>query len=296
VSRGKYELLANLKLAGYEEAVEEFAEKKLPKDPGPDFESCGFQFISYSADITDCTDPAQIIFLTIDQQPYQRYFRKQRCLHPQHPANGWEERLNAYFWPRLQDSWSRNETKLAEFVTTFSSIKLKAPAASDKRTLENLFRDICRWGGVKYPKISRDRLMTTAQQTLNCIRSGDIPDELPLNSAWTKLYAIAKPNDFVIYDSRVAAAITSILDPYRPRLLRSSAFKRYKDLGYINGRGGSRPRALVHHWDNGYQNWRAQIAANELCASVVKILNRERRKKTTWNLREVEAVLFMEGY
>jgi len=34
-----------------------------------------------------------------------------------------------------------------------------------------------------------------------------------LNSAWTKLYAFAIPDKCVIYDSRVAAAITSILDP-----------------------------------------------------------------------------------
>jgi hypothetical protein len=58
-------------------------------------------------------------------------------------------------------------------------------------------------------------------------------------------------------------------------------------------------------WPIGYSAWAGQIAANLLCRKVVDELNGQSTAlpdcgkigdRTPWALREVEAVLFMEGY
>src|SRR5262249_40307272 len=105
--------------------------------------------------------------------------------------------------------------------------------------------------------------------------------------------------------SRVAAALTSILDPAMHLISRSPKWQPYLRLGTISGRGGSRPRDLSWKWPIGYGTWAAQMAANLLCRKVVDELNRQSlswsdcRKfndRSPWTVREVEAVLFMEGY
>jgi hypothetical protein len=102
----------------------------------------------------------------------------------------------------------------------------------------------------------------------------------------------------------VAAAVTSILDPTMDLLSCSPKWKPYAALGTIPGRGGSRPRDLQWPWKNGYRKWASQTAANLLCVDVFKEVNRQattrpdcrKLNNCPWTLREVEAVLFMEGY
>lgn len=74
-----------------------------------------------------------------------------------------------------------------------------------------------------------------------------------------------------------------------------------KAWGTAPGRGGTRPRQLQYRWPIGYQNWECQLAANVLGSAVRDELNRRtvafaKQDGTAWTLREVEAVLFMEGY
>jgi len=113
------------------------------------------------------------------------------------------------------------------------------------------------------------------------------------------------PDTCVIYDSRVAAALTSILDPAMCLISDSPEWQEYSRLGTISGRGGSRPRNVSWRWPIGYGTWASQMAANLLCRKAVEQLNRQPIARsdyhkfgdcTPWTLREVEAVLFMEGY
>ena len=61
---------------------------------------------------------------------------------------------------------------------------------------------------------------------------------------------------------------------------------------------GTRPRGLRSRgWPNAYGSWNAQLEANSLCLEIRNCLNDLKEDgRSTWTLREVEAVLFMEGY
>ena len=247
-------------------------------------------------------DPVQIIVDTIAQRPYQYYFKRQRRLHPAESVVGWEARLDAYFWPSLERTWERNVPLLQRFVETFETLQIGRPGMGtevNRSRLLDLFTEICLWGGVKLPEDNCRILYDEVSLALEQLDRGELPRECRINSAWTKLYAIARPATCVIFDSRVAASLTSILDHYMDRLSGSALYEPYEALGYVNGRGGSRPRSLNYEWRNGYKRWDSQCAANRLCMEVVGRLN-ERVVKTerdrSWTLREVEAVLFMDGY
>lgn len=292
-TRAWYSLIVNLELGKYPTPVEESAEEEA--SAGAPADNAGF---SRERPLFErCLTPAELIFRTVAETPYRAWFRRQRRFHPQSAARGWKERLDSYFWPSLDKDWQANVRQLGNFQDRFTGLDLESGSRTDQEELLQLFGEICAWGGVRRPRVSGPDLQGVVRRTLAHIDNGTTPQSEPINSAWTKLYAIARPNRFVIYDSRVATAITTILDPYMESCAQGSWFSAYSRLGYINGRGGTRPRALRHDWPNGYKNWGAQLAANRLCLDVLALLkDRSPKKDGEWTLREVEAVLFMEGY
>ena len=60
------------------------------------------------------------------------------------------------------------------------------------------------------------------------------------------------PDDFVIYDSRVATALVAIAEAVFDDVELDSFKTQYPNLGLIAGRGGSRPRATRTVWRNAY--------------------------------------------
>ena len=295
--RGAYSLIGNIELGQFAVPQEELSEDELPDTLEDAIQADEDTTARYVVVDNSCISPAEIVFQTIERSPYQAYFRKQKCLHPQQPANGWAQRLKSYFWPTLAGDWHANAPKLTQFENRFCMIDFAAKKSSDEADLLQLFREICAWGGVKLPNITASDLYSIVTDTLRLVDSGTVPIGNPLNSAWTKLYAIARPQSFVIYDSRVATSLVSILDPYMKKCAATRSFLKYENLGYVNGRGGTRPRLLTWNWPNGYMNWDAQFAANELCNDVRILLNRKGVEgRSGWTLREVEAVLFMDGY
>jgi len=170
----------------------------------------------------------------------------------------------------------------------------------------NAFKDTCVWAGVRLPESDSCTLAAEVLRVWQSLTHGQKPTSgCRLNSAWTKLYALALPDKCVIYDSRVAAAVTSILDPTMEFLSEYPNWQPYANLGTVPGRGGSRPRDVRWKWPNGYRLWPSQTAANLLCREVFEELNRQAKTRpdrqkmndpSPWTLREVEAVLFMEGY
>lgn len=232
--------------------------------------------------------------------PYQRLFKKQNRTHPLKPANGLTERLHAYFWPDMSVNWASTQKELNHFVTEFRDIELNKNSDQCAARLMRLFEQICKWGGVKVPEISPSDLKLHVFAALDSLDAGAIPNgEMRINSAYTKLYAIARPDTFVIFDSRVAAALTSIIDLHYQAVTNLPEWSNYEDLGFVNGRGGSRPRLLNNPWKNGYQKWSAQDAANRLCMDILKHVNSQPERyglDKQLTLRELEAILFMEGY
>jgi hypothetical protein len=124
--------------------------------------------------------------------------------------------------------------------------------------------------------------------------------ENEVDSTLTKLFALTSPGSYVIYDSRVATAIVSIAEDIYRRTKINEFRIVFRYLGHMDSAAsaGTRPRGRRHNgWPDAYRSWGAQIDANELCVGIRNCLNdRNVDGKNDWNLREVEAVLFMEGY
>jgi hypothetical protein len=250
-------------------------------------------------------DPAELIVDYVAQKPFQSFRRKKPIGSKR---IGWGQRLEGYFWPTPDQDWNSSTPQLERLSFRFRGAIAKLETRSNDedaiKELHDAFKHICVWGGVKLPE-SDARIV--ASEVL-CAYKALLGDQIPtancrLNSAWTKLYAFALPDKCVIYDSRVAAALTSILDPVMPELSGAPQWKPYKSLGTIPGRGGSRPRSLRWSWPSGYRSWQAQQATNRLCRRMVDVLERKcslgyAKPDGTyrWHPREVEAVLFMEGY
>ncbi len=268
----------------------------------PEVGSAGTGVLSLPPDYVavDGIDPVKIVANTIANTPFQAYFRRSRMLYPNPAVTGWCARLETYFWPSHRNNWEATRPLIDKFTKRFRVIEEhNREGKKDTADLIALFEDICAWGGVKLPESDQDKLYKEVFSTLDVIDQNSCPGkESRINSAWTKLYAVARPESFVIFDSRVATALTSILDPYMKDLSNTSYHQQIKDLGTVQGRGGSRPRLNKWKWPVGYRSWKSQIAANKLCCDIVKYLNASGaiNGNRQWNLREVEAVLFMDGY
>jgi len=224
----------------------------------------------------------------LEAKPFQIFDRRRKNLHPSPAVTGLNERLASYYWPDPKVGYKDTEQTLSGFIDRAQEYTSDPDGKSV--SIIQLFSDICQWGGVRLPtddpQILKTNLRLAAQQTR------DKP--AAMNSAWTKLYSIFYPDDFVIYDSRVATALISIAEDTMEESDLSSFRKSYPDLGIVAGRGGTRPRGTRLQWRNAYTSWSAQLDANRLVKKIASILNK--RSGENYNLRQLEAILFMEGY
>ena len=250
---------------------------------------------------------AAIIIRYIAEKPFQAFYRRKPLGSMKY---GWGERLATYHWPLPDRDWKLTSRTVADLSSRIQqSIHQLEMCGGDRIAAGELltaFKETCVWGGVKLPESDSFALAEEVLCAWRALSHRQLPPSwCRLNSAWTKLYAFALPDQCVIYDSRVAAALTSILDPAMHLVSGWPEWRSYAGLGTIQGRGGSRPRSLRWGWPNGYRAWTSQIAANLLCGELLKEINRQATTRSDcrklndpspWTLREVEAVLFMEGY
>lgn len=214
---------------------------------------------------------------------------------------GWNSRLNEYKWNKK--SWQETSSKLEKFEQQIVSLKSKLNLGESK-TLEteasSIYSGILKWGNPKGVKRNGSFVL----ERLNELWNGELTQ---VDSTLTKLYALAEPAEYIIYDSRVATAIITIAeDIYRYRSIDGKRIETvnlifhdaYRNLGKYDGSGGTRPRGFRwSKWPNAYKSVNAQKDANDLCKRIVNVLNSNKEDgRSNWTMREVEAVLFMEGY
>lgn len=224
----------------------------------------------------------------LEQEPFQIYDKMRRNHHPQQPVIGFDARLSSYFWPNPSVGFAATGLRLQGFIDRARDLQNDLYANAVQ--VLALFADICAWGGVQVPTDDAQVVVD------NLIRAEHQSRQTPalMNSAWTKLYAIFYPDDFVIYDSRVATAMIAIAEQCMSDSELVTFKNSYPNIGKVAGRGGSRPRTTATFWRDAYTSWPAQLDANKLAAKVLSHLNRRLHK--TYSLRQLEAVLFMEGY
>lgn len=134
--------------------------------------------------------------------------------------------------------------------------------------------------------------------------------KLRSNAGFTKIYAMLKPNDIVIYDSRVAAS----LGFYIAEFCQSRGLQEIPDElkichmpakeGQSSGYKKLRDPSIGEFQFNSFQSRNSRdtsahaesnIKANWILKSVIKKLQKKSDDKF-WNLRRLEASLFMLGY
>jgi hypothetical protein len=253
----------------------------------------------------------------IHQEPFTPYFRGE-ALGP--TVQGWGERLLTYSWRGESSDFS---TDLCIYNVLLEQIRPSVELvlarsrwshAKEDQAVEAAL-EIFRWGGIvrRRPKAQHVRDVLE-MALLGSSSSGDAP----MNSSWTKLAALATHGakaPHVIWDSRVATSVTSRLDAlfYQAGLRHVPVDHEISPrLGVVRvGRGGSRPRSVRLPWPNAYHSWHGQCAGSDFVRNVRDHLNANLKtysKKAwrspiegydprgPWSLREVEQVLFMDGY
>lgn len=260
-------------------------------------------------DQTDCDDIKRSYIASkfvdyLREKPFRNLYVRNNQLNwspVNGPISGWSNRLNEYEWKGA--NWTSTVLTVNSFISRLDSIRENISdwgIQTLEAEAELVYRDIKNWGNPKAPERSGSFVLSQ----LKNLWEGEITN---VDSTLTKLYAFADPNNVVIYDSRVAAAIISIAeDIFRYRTINRERKETvniyfhpcFPNLGSFPGAGGTRPRA--HRWSgwpDAYRKVAAQMDANLLCKGIVNCLNDcSEDGRSNWNLREVEAVLFMEGY
>ena len=160
------------------------------------------------------------------------------------------------------------------------------------------------WGGVKHGNNNwignnENNICHIVNSVNGAITLGDdsvapVPP-LRFNSGMTKLYSLLNPN-FIIYDSRVAAALAWLVYCWSPIVPRELAFRCMLARKTIQQKiRNPDPNQFCGINNNPHEHFKWNIRANwileeALTKSVVKY-----PKLRFLNLREVEASLFMLG-
>jgi len=238
----------------------------------------------------------------IDKDPFQpRYRRNPR----DHSVTGWGARLNTYFWPNPDTDAAANAAIITPVTAGLQSLYSKVQNAKpwnikDQADSIKFANAVFKWGGVA----TRTMTWQIIRAVMESVTKGSRIRNAPMNSGWTKVGAFASagtPSAQVIWDSRVAASLVSRLDAMCVAAGQNAVPPPLNDLGYVNGRGGSRPRPLKLRWRNGYGCWEAQFAASIFVREIQAYLNNHissypKTNGGKWTLLEVEQVLFMDGY
>lgn len=243
---------------------------------------------------------------SVAKTPFQAYFRR---MPKGQPVVGWEARLNAYFWPRPENNRAETERELAGMIDRLSPLvrkRLEGATWTDAEAAAAVAvtTDIFKWGGVRrsIPQISVD----TVRSAIDSAIAGKQVDGALMNSAWTKLASLASASlpperQQAIWDSRVSHSLIGRLDALGGESGVTALFPR---LGWIPGQGGTRRQkpAYAARWKRGYRSWEAHFAAASIVREMVDYLNQHAAIYGTpapdrrWSVRDVEMVLFMDGY
>jgi len=246
----------------------------------------------------------------IHEEPYQPVYRRKPFGAP---VTGWDARLRAYFWPSPAQGYAATCKEVAEIENTAHGLaeallSNRGWSEADGAAAIALAHAIFAWGSV--PQDPDTVTAASVEQVFRAALVDDAASKANMNSGWTKVAAFATAHGEggvayrpqVIWDSRVAASITSRLDAQLPDgVLPASLFP---GVGTVPGRGGTRPRKLSRSWPSGYRTWAGQVAGSAVVREIRDILNAGGYPSMPlpeggtgpWTTRGVEMVLFMDGY
>jgi hypothetical protein len=235
-------------------------------------------------------------------------------------VKGWHMRLAGYCWSgqgiehhqNLLNQLSMPLGQLSQKLVRGESIGI-----DEQSQAITLTTDLFRWGGVLRGMGHNPSDFQTIKAVMLTAVHYRHSYSAPLDSAWTKLAAISSSWNVqdadcppqVIFDSRVSVSLLTAIEncaQHDASLLPTMSILKSGYLGTIPGRGGNRPRALnllaQKGWKSRYRVWSAQFEASKLVSAMATVLNEKvgpvslKQRKRPWTTRDVEMVLFMDGY
>jgi hypothetical protein len=253
--------------------------------------------------------PAEIVkklVTDIETEPFVAMYR-QRAFGS--PLTGWRARLEGYYWPNPSSGYAATCAELAPLLDTARKLvdSLGQWTKDQRKQAVEFASRVFEWGGV----VQRtDYDWQDVEAVLGSAVEGCARANARMNSGWTKVAAFATAHlelerNLVIWDSRVAHSLVQRIDRILHEAGHREVPEQFLNIGWVPGRGGSRSRRQIalKGWRNGYQKWEFVYAGSALVRAICNELNsRERllasddRKTEPWTLRQVEMVLFMDGY
>jgi hypothetical protein len=227
----------------------------------------------------------------------------------------WDDRIENYLWKGR--TFYQTQSDLGELIwkgTVFARLIEAGIRLSNQDELELIkwAEAIFDWGGTRQQlPVTVEKIKSTLT---NAVSNKLVVKNAPINSGYTKIASFATTYlentngrfQQVIFDSRVAASLTSRLDEILIKRGQDNPSNLFPGLGTVDAaRGGTRPRQLKLNWPNAYRSWYGQFAATRIVYEIQSILNNDDRYTpmpnaegvgVPWTIRGVEAVLFMDGY
>ena len=242
----------------------------------------------------------------IEIDPFQAFYRKRKI---NSHVTGWVNRLASYFWPNPTISVATTHIHLAPMIMVAKRLRLALVgpwSVTDQAAAFKLAQEIFCWGNVPQPGATS----TMVRKVFESVVAGTRIGSAPMNSGWTKVASFASVglvSEQVIWDSRVAHALIRRLDSLlvAAGCTHVPCLQTIQDIGRVPGRGGNRTSFKYSlKWPIGYKSWPAQFAGSELVRLIRDELNNKKRSIQieppnpggAWTVRDVEMVLFMDGY
>ena len=241
-------------------------------------------------------------------------------------CNNLGDALKQYAWQGMD--FEKTQSILLELAT-----KLKT-AVNNGNELETLrvSVDILKWGGVLngaqgvVKLFLQNNLSRSIKEAVNVLTDEDLnltgfsthiedhsddvddisdslgnysnsPVRYRMNASFTKIYSLYSERPFIIYDSRVAAALGLVVRRYWEENHGSAALPQLLSFSSLQGRSGNRNASANHvifgkiRQELQHAQW--NVRANWIIEAALVDVDYEKINK---KMREVEAALFMIGY
>ncbi len=213
--------------------------------------------------------------------------------------------------------WTKDAAETAKELNGHSLALKKSVAESDSAACLMVCHQILKWGGVTRSNLDRVRAKHTAGELILFFKYAEMvlaadqadeanPPQIEMNTGFTKLYALLLP-DFIIYDSRVGAALGLLVRKHCEQLELGQVPDSLK-FAYATGktsqltREQSRrdPSTAAHRFPKlnpmkPTEHTRHNLRANWLLGEVLRTTRSEFNREPN-PLRALEAALFMIGY
>jgi hypothetical protein len=217
--------------------------------------------------------------------------------------HSFKKALQNYHWPyKIKESLPNGYDYCgSSFQSSSAILELASEKLKSKKDFKNGAAIVLEWGGVISKNLERIQELTFSEFNLeienarlnwegfcnNEIEPGLRKIDFHINSGFSKIYSLLL-NDFIIYDSRTAAALTAIIFEVLSKTPENWTLK------VPSPRVDFEKRILTEFGkvNTKKQYWESNIIANTIVKEVCVKLN---SKGESVSMRQLEAALFMLG-